>query len=132
MNESSVEPRTGAFLRTVSTDDGFKEHRTVAVVRAAWSEGRHSKEDTMAEATTTTDHEAIRAWVEDRDGRPTAVRTGDEGGILRIDFGDAEEALEPIEWDEFFRIFDDNNLAFLHQEEGRSRFNKFVERDSGN
>jgi hypothetical protein len=86
----------------------------------------------MAEATTTTDHEAIRTWVEDRDGRPAAVRTGEQGGILRIDFGDAEEALEPIEWDEFFRIFDDNNLAFLHQEEGRSRFNKFVERNYGN
>jgi hypothetical protein len=85
----------------------------------------------MAEATTT-DHEAIRAWVEDRNGRPAAVRTDEEGGILRIDFGDADETLEPIEWGEFFRIFDDNNLAFLYQEEGRSRFNKFVERNYGN
>jgi hypothetical protein len=82
----------------------------------------------MAEATTTTDHEAIRQWAEDRDGRPAVVRTSGEGGILRIDFGEPEESLEPIEWDEFFRIFDDNNLAFLHQEEGQSRFNKFVER----
>jgi hypothetical protein len=85
----------------------------------------------MAEATTT-DHEAIRDWVEDRDGRPAVVRTAEEGGVLRIDFGDAEESLEPIEWDEFFQIFEDNNLAFLYQEEGRSRFNKFVERDFSN
>lgn len=86
----------------------------------------------MAEATTTTDHKTIRTWVEDRDGRPAVVRTSGKGGILRIDFGEPEESLEPIEWGEFFQIFDDNNLAFLHQEEGRSRFNKFVERDNGN
>jgi hypothetical protein len=39
---------------------------------------------------TTTDHEAIRRWVEERDGRPAAVRaTGNDNGdpgILRIDF----------------------------------------------
>jgi hypothetical protein len=55
------------------------------------------------------------------------VRTSGKGGILRIDFGENEEDLEPIEWDEFFRIFDGNRLAFLHSG-GQSRFNKFVER----
>lgn len=82
----------------------------------------------MAEATRTTNHEAIRRWAKERDGKPAVVRTSGEGGILRIDFGEPEESLEPIEWDEFFQIFDDNKLAFLHQEEGGSRFNKFVER----
>jgi hypothetical protein len=87
----------------------------------------------MGQAITTVDHDKIRKWAEERDGRPTAIRTRGEGGILRIDFGDANEALEPIEWDEFFRIFDDNELAFLHEDKGdggkTSRFNKFVARD---
>ena len=87
----------------------------------------------MSEAKTTTNHDEIRKWVEQRDGRPTAVRTKGEGGILRIDFGDKDEALDEIEWDEFFRIFDENKLAFLHQDklEGgkTSRFNKFVDRN---
>lgn len=82
----------------------------------------------MAEATTTTDHEAIRRWAEKRDGRPAVVRTSEEGGILRIDFGEPEDSLEPIDWDEFFQIFDENKLAFLRQEEGQSRFNKFIDR----
>jgi hypothetical protein len=86
----------------------------------------------MSEANTTTNHDEIRRWVEERDGRPAVVRTDGEGGILRIDFGEPEETLEAIEWDEFFRIFDENNLAFLHQDEAgggkTSRFNKFVER----
>lgn len=50
-----------------------------------------------------------------------------------MDFGDKDEGLEEIEWSEFFRTFDDNKLAFLHQdktEDGKqSRFNKFVSRD---
>ncbi|TPM96918.1 hypothetical protein [Mesorhizobium sp. B2-1-3A] len=88
----------------------------------------------MSEAKKTTNHDEIRNWVEERDGRPAVVRTGGKGGILRIDFGEPEDTLEPIEWDEFFRIFDENDLAFLHQEEsgngGQSRFNKFVERSN--
>jgi len=87
----------------------------------------------MSEAAATTDHETIRKWVEKRDGRPAVVRTSENGGgILRIDFGEREENLEAVEWDEFFQIFERNKLAFLHQDKARdgamSRFNKFVER----
>ncbi len=86
----------------------------------------------MSEAKTTTNHDQIRKWAESRDGHPAMVETGGKGGILRIDFGEPEENLEPIDWDTFFRIFEDNKLAFLYQDEvkggGTSRFNKFVER----
>ena len=86
----------------------------------------------MSASQTTTDHNKIRSWVEARDGHPTRVKTSGEGGILRIDFGKPEEALEEIGWDEFFEIFDDNKLEFLYQdktEDGQtSRFSKFVAR----
>jgi hypothetical protein len=84
----------------------------------------------MSSASTTTDHNEIRKWVEARGGHPSMVRTGknEEGGILRIDFGEPEESLEEISWEEFFEVFDENDLAFLYQDEGKSRFNKFVER----
>ena len=83
---------------------------------------------------TTTDHDEIRKWAEERGGRPARVAdTGDEGGILRIDFEEPDEGLEEIDWDTFFAIFDDRKLAFLHQGETAggetSRFNKFVSRD---
>jgi hypothetical protein len=90
----------------------------------------------MSQATATTNHSVIRRWAEERNGRPAVVKStkGKRGGLLRIDFGPKEEALDPIEWDEFFRTFDENNLAFLYQERtatGRkSRFAKFVDRDS--
>ena len=89
----------------------------------------------MTEAKTTTDHDVIRKWVEARDGRPARVKTTGNGGILRIDFGKPEETLEEVTWEEFFRIFDENELAFLHQDKAasgeKSRFNKFVDRKSG-
>lgn len=87
----------------------------------------------MSDAITTTDHKEIRQWVEAREGRPSKVSAGgEEGGILRIDFGDKEPNLEQVSWEEFFEIFDDRKLAFLHQDETeagkKSRFNKFIAR----
>jgi hypothetical protein len=86
-----------------------------------------------AESKTTTDHEEIRRWVEERGGEPSRVKGTN---LLRIDYPgfSGEETLETIEWNEFFRVFDENNLVFLYQEKtkdgGKSRFSKFVDRDS--
>ena len=74
-----------------------------------------------SETKTTTDHEEIRRWVEEHGGKPAIVRRtrGDDGeGILRIDCpgGTGEEELEQIDWEEWFRRFDEHNLAFVYQE----------------
>lgn len=87
-------------------------------------------------ARTTTDHDEIRSWAEERGGHPATVSgTSDEGaGILRIDFEEDEpdERLEPISWEQFFDKFEESNLAFLYQDEKSSGetsyFAKFVER----
>ena len=93
----------------------------------------------MSAAKVTTDHDAIKQWVEAREGTPARVkRTGGPGdpGMLRIDFPgfSGEDSLEAIEWEEWFEAFEDNNLAFLHQDETAdgqpSRFNKLVSRDT--
>jgi hypothetical protein len=86
------------------------------------------------ESKTTTDHDEIRRWAESRGGRPASVEGTGNGdpGVLRIDFGDPEDRLEEISWDEWFDKFDKENLAFLYQEEtkegGESRFFKLVQR----
>jgi len=89
----------------------------------------------MSDSATTTDHKVIKKWAEERDGRPATVRATEEdghAGILRIDFGPTEDRLEEIEWNEFFRKFDESDLAFLHQDRTKdgklSRFHKFVRR----
>ncbi|OYQ34416.1 hypothetical protein CHU92_11735 [Flavobacterium cyanobacteriorum] len=82
---------------------------------------------------TTTDHKKIQEWAEARDGKPAVVESTAKngGGLLRINFpGYAEDNLKEISWEEFFEIFDGNNLQFLYQEQtkdgGESRFFKFV------
>jgi hypothetical protein len=90
-------------------------------------------EAAVSEARRTRDHDEIRKWAQARNGHPSRVKSRGEGGLLRIDFGKPEDRLEPIEWDEFFQIFDENDLDFLFQDktaDGKeSRFNKFVARE---
>jgi len=88
----------------------------------------------------TRDHDVIRKWTEDRGGQPARVkrtggtlRNGRAGGLLRIDFQDKKGTLEPVSWEEFFEIFDTNNLMFLYQDkvDGKlSRFFKFINRET--
>lgn len=79
----------------------------------------------MAQASSTQDHGEIKRWVEDRKGHV---------GLLRIDFGDPDESLDAVSWDEFFDTFDRNNLVFLYQEKTASgpknRFDKFIDAQS--
>jgi hypothetical protein len=90
----------------------------------------------MSTSDTTTAHDAIRKWAEERGGRPATVKgteSGDEdAGILRIDFQDPDDRLEEISWDEWFDKFDEANLAFLYQDEKKdgetSTFFKLVKR----
>jgi hypothetical protein len=91
----------------------------------------------MSDSGTTTDHNVIKKWAEERDGHPATVCATEEdghAGILRIDFGPKEDRLEAIDWDEFFRKFDESDLAFLHQDRTKdgklSRFHKFVRRSA--
>ncbi len=90
----------------------------------------------MSDSKTTTNHDEIKKWVEERNGRPATVkntgRDGEDAGLLRIDFPgySGEDSLEEISWEDFFRKFDENNLKFLYQEKTedgkQSRFNKFI------
>jgi len=87
---------------------------------------------------TTTDLKTIQKWAEERDGKPSRVKsTADKngGGVLRIDFPgySGEGSLEEISWEEWFETFNDRELAFLYQEESaggkESRFFKLINRE---
>ena len=88
---------------------------------------------------TTTDHDTIKTWAEDRGGKPAAVEaTDDKGdtGMIRLMFPDSKDSesdnLTEISWDTWFEKFDEAGLALLYQEEtadgAKSSFNKLVSR----
>lgn len=92
------------------------------------------EKETSYASHTTTNHEEIQKWVEERGGKPAIVK-GTEGddeenaGLLRIKFRD-DDNLEETDWETFFKTFDEKNLSFLYQNETKehktSRFFKFV------
>ena len=96
--------------------------------------------ETERSATTTKSHDDIRKWIEDRGGHPAMVadteRNGRPGGVLRVDFdepgGNDDVGLHRVSWEEFFKVFDDNDLAFLRVDNDDSRFNKFVQGQDAN
>jgi hypothetical protein len=114
--------------------------RACAGKRLAWRAPAPGRARGMAdhESKTTTDHDEIRRWAEERGGKPASVRgteSGDEeAGVLRFDFpgGAGEDQLEHISWDDWFAKFDESKLALLYQEQrkggGESTFFKLVKR----
>jgi hypothetical protein len=86
---------------------------------------------------TTTDLKTIQEWAKKRDGKPTRVKSTvdkKDGGVLRINLPgySGEDTLEEISWDEWYKTFEDRELAFLYQEETaggkESRFFKLINR----
>jgi hypothetical protein len=99
------------------------------------------EECAMADTTshTTTDHQEIQRWVDERGGHPARVKgteSKNSAGLLRIDYPgfSGEDSLEEISWEEFFDAFEKNGLAFLYQDktaDGKtSRFSKLIDRSS--
>ena len=90
---------------------------------------------------TTKDPEEIRRWAEARGAVPAEVASTEsknEPGILRFKFPKAprrnDAALKDISWEDFFRKFQENDLAMVYQEKtaaGRtSNFNKLIHPES--
>ncbi len=69
----------------------------------------------------TADHDEIRSWVEDRGGTPVRARPSgapEELGVPEIDFlhGRGDRSLEPVDWDQWFEMFDMYELAVLFRD----------------
>lgn len=102
----------------------------------------------MTETVTLTDHEAIRDWAAARLGFPAIVDVSAAGGVqpmLRLVFDQAayqdqdrpERAqnaggYELVEWDEWFKLFDELQLALVvaaDQPGRRENFHEIIRRD---
>ncbi|WP_439880873.1 hypothetical protein ACSX1A_17170 [Pontibacter sp. MBLB2868] len=88
----------------------------------------------MSEAKKTTNHKEIKDWAEKQGAVPAIIKgTENDGsgeGLLRMHFPDQSSnnsEFEKISWEEFFKEFDKNNLALLHEPDGK--FSKLVSRD---
>ncbi len=85
---------------------------------------------------TTTSHDEIKKWAEERGGKPAKVKSAQDEhdtSVLGIDFEDKDD-LEDVSWEVFFDEFDKRELAFTYQDRTMkgdvSRFFKFVKRQN--
>ena len=99
----------------------------------------HTKHQSKSLSKTTTDHEQIRKWAEERRAKPSCVKgtgSSEDVGLLRLNFPgySGEDSLQEITWDEFFEKFDEQGLALVYEEETadgkKSNFNKLVNRST--
>jgi ferritin-like metal-binding protein YciE len=128
--EPSGGGRSGARKNASQGHNGGRSAQKHNESGSAKGESEHTK--------VTVDHEEIRQWAEERGAEPACVRGTKKGNtcLLRLDFPGytGEESLEHISWDEFFKIFDESDLALLYQDETasgkKSNFNKLVSRES--
>jgi hypothetical protein len=103
--------------------------------RARWIHGTDERAERPGQTLATRSREVIRAWAEERNGRPaTVAREDNEVRVLRFDF-DAEERpagrLRHIPWEDWLRVFEERNLVFLYQDRKRDgRQSNFFRLDS--
>jgi hypothetical protein len=63
----------------------------------------------------------IRNWILEHGGMPVVIRDttgidGDSEGVLRLTFGEPNDLVERISWNEFFTIFDTRRLRFRYDD----------------
>lgn len=96
----------------------------------------------MAETRTLKTHDDIRSWASARAGKPaiTWIPSGGTTGdrpVLQLVFGqrsiNAEgqgpdrDQRDLVEWDEWFKVFDEGNMALVVAEEQPGRLDEFHE-----
>jgi len=109
--------------------DRFRSKLSRTTQRARWTHEPGEEPDRNGQTLATRNHDVIRDRAERRGARPTVLEdlAAGEPRTLRFAFRDGGEAdrtgrsrrLEPIEWEDFFRVFDDRKLVFLYQERRR-------------
>ena len=96
-----------------------------STLRARWIHSPDEKAQRPGQTLATRSPEVIRAWAEERGGRPMTVRRDDaEIRVLRFDFntqndnddGGRVSRLRPIPWEDWLRVFEERNLVFLYQD----------------
>jgi hypothetical protein len=123
---------TSVKERTASTPNASPEERrfleknasklSKSTLRAKWIHGRE-RPDRNGQTLATRDPEVIRHWADERKGQPATVARRDNSRprTLRFDFpsNGNSSRLEPIDWDEWLRTFQQRDLVFLFQEKRR-------------
>jgi hypothetical protein len=138
MPTTRTRQKPAATNRAKSKDDDaylkkYGDKLSDSTRRAKWISSTEEHADRKGQSLATRNHDVIRAWAEERNAVPATVDSARSNGdirVLRFDFpGYGGQSLRKVEWDGWFRTFDDRNLVFVFQEHlrngNRSNFFRF-------
>jgi hypothetical protein len=94
---------------------------SASTLRAKWVESPNERQERKGQTLATRDHETIRRWAEERGAVPatvSATKRGRRAGVLRFIFDKNADPgrLEEVDWEQWFRAFDERELVFVHQQ----------------
>jgi hypothetical protein len=120
---TSETPKVAAKNVTPEEAKFIEEHAeglSKTTQRAKWIHAADEHEDRPGQSLATRSHEVIQHWAEEREAHPATVpgtEHADRPGVLRFNFpGYGGNSLQEIDWDEWFKSFDDRDLVFVFQE----------------
>jgi hypothetical protein len=111
---------------TAEDERFLKQHSdqlSKSTLRAKWIHSADEHEDYKGQTLATRSHEVIRHWAEERKAEPSTVPSKHDGEVrvLRFDFPNfGGKRLKHIDWEKWFKPFDERELVFLYQEHMKS------------
>ncbi len=112
----------GSATRARGDDEQFlAEHGdelSPSARRAKWIHAPGEREDHPGQTLATRNWEVIRAWAEERGGKPATSPGGDPRNprVLRFDFPDYDKGLTEVSWQAWRKVFEDRALVFIFQQ----------------
>lgn len=104
-----------------------EEKLSRTTLRAKWIHSPEEHADRAGQTLVTRDHDVIKAWAGERNAEPATVestRRGSRAGVLRFRFRGNEKGdnsrLQDVDWNTWFRTFDEREVAMLFQEKLRN------------
>ncbi len=107
-----------------------------STLHAKWIDSAADRAERPGQTLATRSHEVIQKWAEERGAEPATIATNDPRSprVLRFDFpGYGGQSLQPVQWRNWLKTFDDRELVFLFQDRMKSgRQSNFFRLDNPN
>jgi hypothetical protein len=87
-----------------------------------WIGFDHEHADRLGQRLATRSHEVIKRWAAERGAEPVGVdyTNSEVRPLLRLEFpGIADQTIKTLEWEQWFEVFDREELVFIYEEDQR-------------